>query len=212
MLNIPALFGLIVLSVPIVRLIFERGEFGPTDTLAVSAALVAYSPGLLGYSLVKVLAPAFYAMRDARTPVMVSMASVLVNVGLNVGLVRAYGYLGLAVGTAIASLVNAGLLLWLLRQRLGGIDGQRIIWAVLRMSVASCAMAVIAWAAHAGLERVLPGSMLLVQIVRVGLSILAGVAVLVGASRLLRIDEFDEAIGKLVRRLRPARPAGGTGG
>lgn len=212
MLNIPATFGLVVLAVPIVRLIFERGQFGPTDTLAVAAALIAYSPGLLGYSLVKVLSPTFYAMRDARTPVMVSIASVLVNAALNIAFVRVYGYLGLAVGTALASLVNAGLLLWLLRRRLGGIDGRRIVWAVVRMTVASSAMAASAWAAHAGLEQVLPGPMLVVQMVRVGLAILAAVVVLVGASRLLRIDEFDEAIGKLVRRLRPGRPAGGTVG
>jgi putative peptidoglycan lipid II flippase len=212
MLNIPATFGLVVLAVPIVRLIFERGRFGPTDTLAVAAALVAYSPGLLGYSLVKVLSPTFYAMRDARTPVMVSITSVLVNAGLNVMLVRVYGYTGLAFGTAIASLVNAGLLLWLLRRRLGTIDGRRILWAVARMSVASSVMAVCAWATHVGLERGLPGPLLIVQIVRVGLAILVGVVVLVGAARLLRIDEFDEAIGKLMRRLRPAPPAGGAVG
>lgn len=211
MLNIPATFGLVVLAVPIVRLIFERGEFGPSDTLAVAAALVAYSPGLLGYSLVKVLSPTFYAMKDARTPVTVSIVSVLVNAALNIALVRAMGYVGLALGTAIASLINAGLLLFLLRRRLGGIDGRRIAWAVARMSIASSVMAGCAWAAHAGLERIVPGSLLVAQLIRVGLAILAGVIVLVGASRLLRIDEFDEAIGKLVRRLRPVR-TGGAGG
>lgn len=211
MLNIPATFGLVVLAAPIVRLIFERGEFGPSDTLAVAAALVAYSPGLLGYSLVKVLSPTFYAMKDARTPVTVSIVSVLVNAALNIALVRAMGYVGLGLGTAIASLINAGLLLFLLRRRLGGIDGRRIAWAVARMTVASSVMAGCAWAAHAGLERVVPDTLLVAQLIRVGLAILAGVVVLVGASRLLRIDEFDEAIGKLVRRLRPARTGGASG-
>jgi putative peptidoglycan lipid II flippase len=211
MLNIPATFGLVVLAVPIVRLIFERGEFGPTDTVAVAAALVAYSPGLLGYSIVKVLSPTFYAMRDARTPVTISIVSVLVNAALNIALVRAMGYVGLGLGTAVASLINAGLLLFLLRRRLGGIDGRRIAWAVVRMSLASSVMAACVWAVHFWLEGLVPGSLLPVQMLRVGLAIVTGLVVLVAMSRVLRIDEFDEAIGKLVRRLRPVK-TGGTHG
>ena len=211
MLNIPATFGLVVLAHPIVRLIFERGEFRASDTVAVAAALVAYSPGLLGYSLVKVLSPTFYAMRDARTPVTISIVSVLVNAGLNVALVRVYGYVGLGVGTALASLVNAGLLLWLLRRRLGGIDGRRITSAVLRMTLASSAMALAAWGLHAWLSDVMPSSTFVVQAVRVGTAIGGSLVVLVGMSRLLHIDEFDEALGKLLRRLRPSPAAGARG-
>lgn len=211
MLNIPATFGLVVLAQPIVRLIFERGEFGPSDTVAVAAALVAYSPGLLGYSVVKVLSPTFYAMKDARTPVTISIISVLVNAALNLALVRVMGYVGLALGTAVASLVNAGLLFWLLRRRLDGIDGRRIVSAVGRMTVASAAMAGAAWGAEMWLAQLLPSMAFVVQMVRVGLAILAGLVVLVTAARLLRIDEFDEAFGKLLRRLRPAR-TGASGG
>lgn len=211
MLNIPAAFGLVALAEPIVRLIFERGRFDASDTVAVAAALIAYSPGLLGYSLVKVLSPTFYAMRDARTPVAVSIVSVLVNAGLNIALVRAYGYVGLACGTALASLVNAGLLLWLLRRRLGGMDGRRITSAVVRMTVASSVMAAGAWGAHTWLLDVWPSNVFVVQAVRVGVAIVTALAVLVAMSRLLRIDEFDEAFGKLLRRLRPA-PAGGRRG
>lgn len=209
MLNIPATFGLVALAEPIVRLIFERGRFLPADTTAVALALVAYSPGLLGYSLVKVLSPTFYALRDARTPVMISVVSVLVNAALNLALVQVLGYAGLALGTAIASLINAGLLLWLLRRRLEGIDGRRLVSAVLRMTVASSLMAAAAWGTHHVLTAmVLPGGSLVAQLIRVGAAIVCGVAVLVLAARLLRIDEFDEAFGQLVRRFRPTAGGG----
>ena len=75
-----------------------------------------YAVGLTGYSVVKVVSPTFYALHESRTPVIVSTASVLVNAALNVALVRRFGYLGLAVGTSVTALLNAGVLLLLLRR------------------------------------------------------------------------------------------------
>ena len=82
---------------------------------------MCYAPGLLGYAAVKVASPTFYALRDSRTPVIVSALSVAVNVALNLALVRVAGFRGLALGTAIAATLNAALLLWLLRGRIGGL-------------------------------------------------------------------------------------------
>ena len=126
MLNVPATVGLIVLAEPIVALIYERGTFTPYDTVATAAALMFYAPGLLGYSAVKIASPTFYSLRDSRTPVIVSVISVGANLALNLALVRVLGFRGLALGTAIAAIFNAGVLLWLLRSRLGGLDGRRL--------------------------------------------------------------------------------------
>ena len=115
MLNVPATVGLIVLATPIVALIFEHGRFTPADTAATAAALAFYAPGLVGYSAVKIAVPSFYSLRDSRTPVIVSAATVLLNVVLNLTLVRVMGFKGLALGTAVSSIFNASVLLWLLR-------------------------------------------------------------------------------------------------
>ena len=123
MLNVPATIGLLVLATPIVRLIFERGRFTPADTAATAAALVCYAPGLIGYSAVKLVSPSFYALGNSRIPVIASAASVAFNIALNLVLVRSLGHRGLALGTAAAALLNAGLLLVLLRARLGGLEG-----------------------------------------------------------------------------------------
>ncbi len=211
-LTVPATFGLIALGVPIVRVIFERGRFLPSDTEAVAYALMAYAPGLVGYSAVKVLSPTFYALRDSRTPVIISVTAVLSNAVLNLVLVRVLGYAGLALGTAIASLLNALLLIVLLRCRLGSVEGTRLVSTLVRILVASSLMAAAAWGLHEGLARyVLPGSHLVLQIVRVGGSIAVALLVLAAAARLLRIQEFDEAFGRILRRLRPAASAPGIG-
>jgi putative peptidoglycan lipid II flippase len=210
-LTVPATFGLIALGVPIVQVIFERGQFLPSDTEAVAYALMAYSPGLVGYSAVKVLSPTFYALRDSRTPVIISVAAVLMNAALNLALVRVMGYAGLALGTAIASLLNATLLLVLLRRRLGSVEGARLASTSVRIVLASLVMSAAAWGLHEWLATdLLPGSHLIVQVIRVGASIGVALAVLVAAARVLRIQEFDEAFGRILRRLRP-RPAAATG-
>ena len=140
-LNVPATVGLIVLSHPIVRVIFERRAFLPSDTFATAAALQFYAVGLLGYSVVRIASPTFYALGDSRTPVQISVAAVVVNAALNIILARLIGYRGLALGTSIAALFNAAGLLWLLRRRLAGLDDRRILSSLSRIVIASIVMA-----------------------------------------------------------------------
>lgn len=202
MLNVPATIGLVALASPIVALIYERGQFTPADTLKTAGALLFYAPGLIGYSAVKIASPTFYALRDSRTPVTVSMLTVALNIVLNLALVRVLSYQGLALGTAISSLVNAGVLLWILRGRLGGIEGGRVATTFLKILLASLAMAVAAVGAERWLAVTVPGDALLPRALQVFGAIGAGVAVLAVAARLLRIEEFDEAVGTVLRRFR----------
>ncbi len=201
MLNIPATIGLIALASPIVGLIFERGLFTTADTAATTAALLYYAPGLVGYAAVKLAVPAFYALKESRTPVAVSAATVVINVTLNLLLVRVIGYRGLALGTAIAALVNAGTLLALLRRRLGGLDERRVVTALMKILVASGVMGIAAATTEASLHAWLPGLGLLPRALRVTAAIGVGVVVLAAAARALRIREFDEAWQHLSTRL-----------
>jgi putative peptidoglycan lipid II flippase len=200
MLNVPAAVGLIVLADPIVALVLERGEFLPRDTAATAAALMFYAPGLLGMAMVKLASPSFYSLRDARTPVIVSVISVAANLGLNLVLIRVMGFRGLALGTAIASILNAGLLLWLLGRRLDGLEGRRIGVALLKIAIASAAMGAAAYGASQWLMEALPGRGELVKLARVSASIGTGILVLLVSARVLRIAEFDEALAQVLRR------------
>jgi putative peptidoglycan lipid II flippase len=202
MLNIPATVGLLVLAVPIVRMLFEHGRFTPTDTFATAAALQYYAIGLVGYSVVRIASPMFYAFGRNRIPVIVSVVTVLVNAALNYELVQVIGYRGLALGTSIAALFNATTLLVLLRSQLDGLNGARLFSSVARVVLASTAMGGAAFASLRALEGWLPGDGEPIQIARLALTIGAALVVLAGCAWLLRIREFNEGLALVTRRFR----------
>jgi putative peptidoglycan lipid II flippase len=202
MLNVPATIGLMVLAEPIVALIYERQNFSAYDTGSTAAALMFYAPGLLGYSAVKIASPTFYSLRDSRTPVIVSVLSIGANLGMNLVLVRVMGFRGLALGTAIAALLNAVVLLWLLRTRIEGLEGRRVATALAKITAASLLMGLAAHFAAASLTVLMPGGGEVAKLIRVGAAIAAGVVVLAASARLLRIEEFNEATSRVLQRFR----------
>jgi putative peptidoglycan lipid II flippase len=201
MLNVPATVGLVVLGVPIVRVIFEHGAFTPSDTLATAAALQLYAVGLVGYSVVRIASPVFYALGDSRTPVAVSAATVLLNAALGLALVRAMGYTGLALGTSLAALANASALVYLLRRHLGGLAGRRVAGSFARIAAASLVMAAAAAGTDRALAPWLGDTALPSQILRLACAIAAALAALTGAALALRIRAFADAVAILRRRL-----------
>ena len=202
MLNVPATVGLIVLATPIVQLLFERGRFLPADTAATASAVRLYAVGLAGYSAVRITSPAFYALSESRTPAIVSGIVILVNIAASLVLVRAVGFAGLALGTSIAAMTNAALLLWLLRARLGGLEDRRLIATLARVTAAAAIMAAAAFALQEVMERAAPGSALILRVTRLTISIGGALAVLAIAAKVLRIEEFAEAAEMVTARVR----------
>jgi putative peptidoglycan lipid II flippase len=194
MLNVPATVGLFVLATPIVQLLFERGRFLPADTAATAAAARFYAIGLVGYSAVRIASPTFYAIGDSRVPAMVSGGAIAVNVIASVVLVRGMGFEGLALGTSIASIANGAALVWLLRRRLGSLDGRRLSATLVKVMASSLVMAIASVAIHRAMVDVVPGSSLPAQLLRLGTSIGGGIAALAGAAKILRVDEFGAAM------------------
>src|SRR5262245_23557030 len=156
MLNVPATLGLMTLATPIVQLLFEHGRFGPADTAPTAAALRLYAVGLIGYSTARIVSPTFYALRESKIPVAVSMGSIALNVVLSTALVEVIGFRGLALGTALAALFDGALLMFLLQKRLNGIGGAKLAVAVVKVTLAGLVMA----AATLGVERILTGVVL----------------------------------------------------
>lgn len=210
MMSVPATVGLMVLAGPIVELIFQRGEFDAESTRMTALALLGYAPGLIGYSAVKIASPTFYALKDARTPVLISLATIALNLALNLTLVKVLSFQGLALGTAIAALFNAVCLFWFLSKRIDGIDGSRVLVATAKILLASLVMGAAAWTVEARLNEVLPAfeglDGWMAASVRAGLrvfgAIAAGVIVLGLAVWALRLREFTEAWTRVAGRLR----------
>ena len=123
-----------------------------------------------------------------------SGAAVVVNATMNLVLVRVLGYRGLALGTSIAALFNAGALLWLLRRRLDGLDGRRIAGSLVRITAASLVMAAVAWTVDRTLVDVIPGAAFAAQALRLLLTIVAALSALAAAASALRIDELRQVV------------------
>jgi putative peptidoglycan lipid II flippase len=200
LLCIPSAVGLVVLAQPIVALIFEHGKFTAFDTTQTAHALAAYAIGLAGYGAIKVLSPAFYALSDARTPMLISLGSIAVNYLMNSLLVGPFGHVGLACSTSTVALVNFFLLALFMRHRLGRIDGRRLGGTVLRIVAATLPMALSAWAISAAVA-LFPVKGLLLHSVQVSSAIGCATLVFYFACRLLRVEELGEAIDAIGGRL-----------
>ncbi len=199
-LNVPSLVGLVVLARPIISLIFEHGRFGAADTDATAEALVFYALGLYAYSAVKVFAPAFYALEEARVPVLGSFAGMASNVLLNVTLYPVLGYRGVALGTSLAAGANFLVLAWAWRRRHGGLGGSGVVPQLLRVLAASAVLAVAAWGSARGLAAVVPGHGARRQLVLGLVPVLVGGSAYLAAAKLLRIHELEELVSALRRR------------
>lgn len=202
MLCIPATVGLMVLSPTLVEVVFERGAFDRQSSELVTTALLFYAPGIIGYSIVKVTAPGFYSLQDTRTPVIVSLVTIATNLGLNIWLNWWISYRGLALGTAIAANLNAGLLLYFLSRRVGGLHGTDVWRALGKILLASALMGVAVYFVAAWLQQWLPARAIGPGILRILGSVGAGLLVLTAAAHVLHISEFREATTRVIGRLR----------
>jgi putative peptidoglycan lipid II flippase len=147
-LTIPAAVGLFVWRVPLIRMLLERGEFTARSTQMTAAALAFFAFGLIGHSVVEIVARAFYALHDTRTPVAVGVGAMALNVLLSVLLIQPLQHAGLALANTLATSIEMALLLGLLVRRLGGLEWPQLSATILRAGVATLVMVLpLSWAA-----------------------------------------------------------------
>ena len=144
-ITIPSMFGLILLRIPIISLIFQHGKFDYIATIGTADALIYFSVGLWAFAGVRIVVSAFYSLNDTKIPVKIGAIAVGVNIALNIILMFPMRHKGLALATSIASIVNFSFLLYLLRKKLGSIEGKRIIKSLARTIAASLIIAAVAW-------------------------------------------------------------------
>jgi putative peptidoglycan lipid II flippase len=199
-LTVPASAGLAVLAKPIVRLLYERGKFGLLDTHSTAIALALYGVGLVGYTGVKVLAPAFYALDTPRIPLLGSAVAVSTNLIVILLLHDALGFRAIALGTTLGALGNVAVLLAAFERRVGGLRRHGLGGALLRMAAAAAVMAVASYGSYVVLEGWLGTQGAWVKLVTGLVPVLLGVPVYFGAARLLRVDEVRTLLHVVRRR------------
>jgi putative peptidoglycan lipid II flippase len=194
LLTLPAAAALMAIAAPVVRLLFERGSFGPAETAATAAALVAFAAGLPAYVLVKVLTPAFFAREDTATPVRVAAATMALNVVLNLALVHPLAHVGMALATALASWFNVAALAVILKRRgFFAMDARlksrapRILAAGALMGAA---LAAAEWYARPYAGGQLGALAEVAALVVIGLVVFAGAAQVLGAARLSEVRKM----------------------
>jgi putative peptidoglycan lipid II flippase len=203
-LTLPATVGLIALGVPVVRLLYERGKFTAADTSATAAALFLYSFGLVGYTGVKVLAPAFYALGRPRVPLAASLLAVATNLAVILAGHGALGYRAIALGTALGSLFNATLLVALFQKRVGGLFGHGLLRPVSGMVLAALLMGAACRGLSVWLESILGTRGLTAQLATGLLPVGVGVALYLALTHAFKVGESHVLLGLLTRRRREA--------
>jgi putative peptidoglycan lipid II flippase len=147
---VPAMLGLILLRTPIVHLFFEHGTFSAHDTAETALAVLCYSLGLWAFGGVRIIVAAFYSLQDTKTPAISAAIAVAANILFSLALMSPLGAAGLALATALAAMVNGGILVAVLNRRLGGVEWGAVGRSALRVVVACVPMVVACgWAAGA---------------------------------------------------------------
>lgn len=200
-ITIPAMVGLMICATPIMSLIFMGGEFDYGQVAKSAEALIYYSIGLSFVALTRVLAPAFYALKDTRTPVWTALAAFVINVIFSLLLMKPLLHGGLALATTLSALANMILLLWYLRRKIGSFGGRTIARCGLQSLLASLPMGLLVFYACRLTDWSVSGQKPLKALV-VMLAVSSGAALYGIVARLLGSEEATQALGLITKKLR----------
>lgn len=215
LLTLPSACGLVILGEPIIRLIYSHGgAFGETDVPLTAWALTGYAIGLTGYAAIKVLSPAFYALDDAKTPMIIALCSIVVNAAASYGFKIAltsvgvsetspmgFAHVGVALATSSVALVNFFALAFLMRKKISGINGREIAASFVKIAVASAVMSAVCLASYHFLHQSFGAKNLLYKFVEALAPVaLGGVAFLIVA-KIIGISEITKVYNAFARKL-----------
>ncbi len=208
LLTVPSAIGLAMLAAPIISVIYQHGRFTAEMTRETAGALEFYAIGLVSYSALKVLTPAFYALGKRHTPMLVSFLAIGSNLLLNwIFTFRlGWGHRGLAFSTSIVATINFLLLYLMMWRHTGGLETRRMLSGLTRIGCAGLLLAAVCWTANHTWLQAWEDLRFMQKALALFATIAAGAAVFFGAAYLLRVTEVHEAAEMLRRRLRKSSP------
>jgi len=196
--------GLWFLANPIIGLIYEHGHFLATDTLQTGYALQFYALGLVSYSCIKVLSPAFYAINRKWTPMLVSFGTVALNLILNYVFMfkLGLGHKGLALSTTICATLNFILLYVLMLTPASGLETGKLFSTIARCLLATLPIALVCNASVNYGPAILPGNRLVSGSILILITLVLSTGVYIGACMVMKVEETTEALAVLKRKLK----------
>jgi putative peptidoglycan lipid II flippase len=206
LMTVPAAIGLIMLAGPIVSVLYQHGRFSAHDALETAGALRLYAIGLCGYAALKVLVNAFYAIDRRKTPMVVSLCAMGLNVLLCwfTTLRLHWGPQGLAFSTACVATTNFVVLYALMRRHLGRLESRAMLKLLVRLSVACAVLALICWGGSSALLANWPAEAFWPKLGGLALVIVTGCGAFFGCTMLLGIEEMRDIAQVVKRKLRVA--------
>src|SRR3984885_3621239 len=204
LLTIPSTVGLIMLAGPIISVLYQHGKFTAFEAAQAAGALQFYAVGLVGYAALKVLVNAFYALDKRKTPMMVSLLAVALNLGLNwlFTLRLGWGHRGLAFSTGCIATVNFLLLYVLMSRHLKGLESRRMLVMLGKVALAAAALVAVCAAASRWLLADWQTQAFLTKLGALLATVVVGALVFAGCGAALHIEELEELQGAILRRLR----------
>ena len=189
---IPAACGYIAIATPIVRLVLEYGVAGKASSALVAETLTFFALGLFSFAGFQLMLRAFYSMQDTRTPALINIAALGINVAVNLlaVLVLDMGVPGLALGHAAGYTFAVATAGYIMSRRLGGLDGRRITASLTRIVLGGALTALAALAVSGAVGNLVPGGGALWLAARVCLSVIGGLVVFLASAYLLRMEEL----------------------
>lgn len=205
-LAVPASLGLILLRVPLVTLIYQRGEFDPQSTQLVAWALLWYAAGLVGHSVVEIVSRAFYALHDTKTPVMIGVGAMSLNIALSFALRSLFLARGLmphgalALANTIATFLEMGALLFFMRRRLSGLEGKRVLTGLSQALLGGGVMSFALWGWMHLVDGFSQSPMAVAALTSLG-GIMIGIIVYGFSLYLIKVPELSLILKEIRRRL-----------
>jgi putative peptidoglycan lipid II flippase len=199
---LPASAGFIALSIPLHRLLLQHGTFSARSTILTADTFVLMSIGLGAFAAFQQIMRAFYAMQDTKTPWLVNVVTNAVNIVTALPLYVVMGVPGLALSMTLSYLGGAVYGAAVLRLRIGGIDGARLVTSHVRIGLASVATGLVAWVIAKSVGSAVDVAHFAGQLAQVGSAVLGGIATYLVAAKLLGVDELKPLIGMVSGRFR----------
>lgn len=190
---IPMSVGIALISGDIIKIIYERGEFTAHSTLLTSQALLYYAIGMIGYGLMEVLNKAFYAMQDSKTPMKISIVAIALNLLLSITLVRVMGYTGLPLAASITSIIIGVLMIFVINKKIPGIVEKDDAKELAKILISATVMGLLIIV----LKNLIIGNTLIKTVLRVAISVGAGVISYFACAILLKNQTINEYISKI---------------
>lgn len=201
LMTLPAAVGLAILAEPIISLIFQRGRYTAYDTHMAAIALQSYAWGLVFFSSIKVIQPAFYAIERRFVPLVMSLIAVVVSATMNTITVfwLKLGHEWLALSTSVSAFVNFSLLFWAMRNIAGGLDTRGLAINLGKLLISVACMAAVCWIGNATLLAHFTEKALVLRVLYLAVTIGGAAAVYFGMNALLKNEEVAE-FGAILRR------------